>query len=134
MIYSLTFKLCNNRCGKHYPIPGYRLQGQCNPESFQPCCNQKIGVCGEGPDYCDCQSCTDLREMIPAEIATWVPNTCVLREMNPDEICTLFGALGISLTFLGSYNYISFIDIFSLFYCYINNIVSLLALFNPLNL
>ena len=122
MIYSLTFKLCNNRCGKQYPIPGYRLQGQCNPESFQPCCNQEIGAC------------TDLREMIPAEIATWVPNTCVLREMNPDLICTLFGALGISLTFLGSYNYISFIDIFSLFYCYISNIVSLLALLNPLNL
>ena len=93
------------RCGDKYMIPGYRLQGQCDPDSRQPCCNVETGWCGGSHHYCNCDKCTDARSTLPAELADWIPHTCDVKQFSHKETCRLLQRYGIHLTFLGKFHY-----------------------------
>jgi len=93
------FILC--RCGRDALIPGYRLLAQCNPDSQHPCCNLNTGFCGSGPNNCQCENCTDFRDMVSAELARWRPKKCTLKYYPWRDSCSLLEDNDISLHFIG---------------------------------
>ena len=92
-----------SRCTGKYPIPGYRIQSLCNPESDKPCCNTKDGTCGISEYYCNCTECTDFRDFRSTELLDWVTEDvgCRIRNITTKEACEFFNKHGIKLTFIG---------------------------------
>ena len=92
-----------SRCSAKYPIPGYRVQSHCNPESDKPCCNTKDGTCGISEYHCNCTECTDFRDFKSAELLDWVTEDvdCRIRNITTEEACEFFNKHGIKLTFMG---------------------------------
>lgn len=86
-----------------FPIPGFRVQGLCDPDSPSPCCNHASGYCGNSSDHCACPDCTDYRTFVSAELAEWVPSdtNCRVRNFTTDLACHLLNEHNISLAFIG---------------------------------
>ncbi|XP_057315806.1 uncharacterized protein LOC130656882 [Hydractinia symbiolongicarpus] len=91
----------DSRCGTQGPLTGYRLLAQCDPQSDKPCCHHSSGRCGNGPEFCNCDECTDQRKFISAELGNWVPNTCTLKEVSHNEACKFLSEKDVSLVFIG---------------------------------
>ena len=101
------------RCGKNYPLPRLikinksegsylDIASQCDPLSEAPCCRDDIGWCGKGDMFCNCNSCTDFRSYIPAEIADWEPfRTCQTKMFTQRSACQLINKSFTSITFVG---------------------------------
>ncbi len=101
------------RCGTKYPLPrvvhtnkteGYYLDipSQCDILSNSPCCRDDIGWCGSGWSFCDCETCTDYRRFIPAELAVWeTSDGCVIPKVDAREACNDLSNRFTSVTFLG---------------------------------
>lgn len=105
-LYLYSYFLCTYeyfRCSGKYPIPGYRIQSLCDPESSKPCCNTNDGACGITDHYCKCPECTDFREFRSTELLEWVTENdgCQIRNITTKEACEFFNQYNIQLTFIG---------------------------------
>eukprot|EP00794_Sanderia_malayensis_P000231 gene231-846_t len=93
----------DSRCGMKFPINGFRVQGNCDPDSETPCCDQKSGYCSSKPEICSCPECTDYRKLISAELADWVPTdpSCFVKNFTQEMTCELLNSHNISIAFIG---------------------------------
>ena len=101
------------RCGTKYPLPrvmyknnteGYYLDvpSQCDMFSESPCCRDDVGWCGNGKTFCDCDTCTDYRQFIPAELANWESASgCKIQDIDGNKACSMLGSHFTSVTFIG---------------------------------
>lgn len=101
------------RCGTKYPLPrvmhknkteGYYLDvpSQCDMLSESPCCRDDVGWCGNGKAFCECQSCIDFRQYLPAELADWeTTNNCQIQQMDGTKACKVLRNRFTSVTFIG---------------------------------
>ena len=68
----------------------FPLAAACDASSFMPCCHHKTGRCGLGSKYCSCQSCTDFRNEISAELYNWIPlSGCTFIKFTSQEACDM---------------------------------------------
>eukprot|EP00794_Sanderia_malayensis_P000217 gene217-832_t len=93
----------DSRCGKGYPLPGYRIQSLCNPDGPAPCCDTKTGECGISERHCKCPECTDLRDFKSAELVDWLPvnEACALKNFTKNQACDFMNKNNIRLAFIG---------------------------------
>ena len=91
------------RCGKKYPIPGYRIQSLCDPDGENPCCNAGTGECGISTKHCNCSQCTDLREMNSADFMEWQTDKpeCGIKNFSKNEVCDFLNKHNLKITFMG---------------------------------
>ena len=101
------------RCGRKYPLPrvmyrnnteGYYLDvpSQCDMLSESPCCKDDIGWCGNGKTFCECDTCHDYREDIPAELGDWeITNGCQIKHIDSKKGCHILRNHFTSVTFIG---------------------------------
>lgn len=101
------------RCGTKYPLPrvmyknnteGYYLDvpSQCDMLSEYPCCRDDVGWCGNGNTFCECETCIDYRQYIPAELADWqIDNGCEMEEISSRDACNVLSDNFSSVTFIG---------------------------------
>ena len=101
------------RCGTKFPLPrvtytnrteGYYLDipSQCDTVSDSPCCRDDVGWCGNGKTFCECESCIDYRQYIPAELAVWETDSgCNVRNVDTVEACHELQKHFTSVTFFG---------------------------------
>ena len=66
----------DGRCGADYPLKG--RPGGCDPKANAnkkgPCCSS-IGYCGNTPNHCECNTCTDFRKIVEDtnfSAGTWI--------------------------------------------------------------
>eukprot|EP00112_Aurelia_sp_Birch-Aquarium-sp1_P017216 Seg397.30 transcript_id=Seg397.30/GoldUCD/mRNA.D3Y31 product="Acetyl-CoA acetyltransferase" protein_id=Seg397.30/GoldUCD/D3Y31 len=93
----------DSRCGKQYPIPGYRIQSLCDPDGENPCCNAGTGECGISVAHCNCSQCTDLREMKSADLMEWQTEKpeCGIKNFSKNEVCDFLNKYNFKITFMG---------------------------------
>jgi len=101
------------RCGSKYPLPrviyknnteGYYLDvpSQCDMLSDSPCCRDDVGWCGNGNMFCNCETCIDYRQYIPAELAYWQSeNGCQITDISAKKACSILSSHFTSVTFIG---------------------------------
>lgn len=94
------------KCGKGYSLDGQKnndLMAICDGQSEHPCCNENKGACGNTPEYCNCESCTNFTKYLPAELAEW--NTfekhCRIEKLGHDEACEFFNNHISEMVFVG---------------------------------
>ncbi|XP_020908460.1 uncharacterized protein LOC110246454 [Exaiptasia diaphana] len=60
------------KCGRKYgPVGQENGISICDGQSEHPCCNEDKEACGNTPEYCNCESCTNFTKYLPAELAEW---------------------------------------------------------------
>ncbi|EDO49097.1 predicted protein [Nematostella vectensis] len=98
----------DGRCGpeniiKTSPVFGPAIPAVCEPNSPAPCCNEVTGMCGIGKANCTCESCTDFRKVISAELYDWVPQneTCKLKNYTREVDCRVVSERLDSLVLIG---------------------------------
>ncbi|KAK7497207.1 hypothetical protein BaRGS_00011501 [Batillaria attramentaria] len=62
----------------------------CDKDGDTPCCYDNVCV-NRSRESCTCSNCLDLRQVIQAELSTWVPvePACRVRSLSVEEICRI---------------------------------------------
>ena len=83
----------DGRCGKNYPVnPDVKSTAICEPNSDKPCCNEVKQACGNTPEDCNCELCTNFTIYLPAEISEWnnLDEECRIKNLDHTDACELF--------------------------------------------
>ena len=100
----ITLQRDDLRCGNIFPLDakdfGLNISALCDPHSRAPCCNHKSGWCGSGQENCSCNSCTDYRNTVAAELYEFVSSSgCQFKNFTSKQACQLLSER-VSYTFL----------------------------------
>ena len=94
------------RCGNIFPLDsqdfGPNISALCDPHSRAPCCNHKFGWCGSGQENCSCNSCTDYRNTVAAELYEFISSSgCLFKNFTSQQACHLLSERVSSLSLIG---------------------------------
>ena len=102
----LTLHRDDMRCGNMYPLNapdfGAAVPSLCDRLSSAPCCNHVLARCGAGKENCSCESCTDYRNTVAAELNEFVTSSgCEFKNFTSKQACQLFSEKVSSVELIG---------------------------------
>lgn len=96
----------DNRCGNKFPLDatafGLNIPSLCDASSPNPCCNHDLARCGSGNKDCQCERCTDFRNIVSAELNEFVPSSgCEFKNFTSGQACQLLSERVSSVSLIG---------------------------------